>query len=81
MPIIFLTGHADIPTTVRALKAGAVEFFTKPFSVEAMLEAISTAITRSGAALADVSELSALRASDATLSPREREVMALVVAG
>lgn len=81
MPIIFVTGHGDVPTTVRAMKAGAVEFFTKPFGDEAMLAAISTAIRRSDAALADSSELNALRESYATLSPREREVMALVASG
>lgn len=81
MPIIFVTGHADVPTTVRAMKAGAVEFFTKPFGDDAILGAIGSAIKRSCAALADASELSALRDSYASLSPREREVMALVVSG
>ena len=81
MPIIFMTGLADIPTTVRAMKAGAVEFFIKPFGDDAILGAIGNAINRSRAALANASELSALRDNYASLSPREREVMALVVSG
>jgi FixJ family two-component response regulator len=81
MPIIFITGHGDIPTTVRAMKAGAVEFFVKPFGDQAILGAISSAIERSSAALADASELKSLHESYASLSPREREVMVRVVAG
>jgi FixJ family two-component response regulator len=81
MPIIFISGHGDVPTTVRALKAGAVEFFTKPFSDDAMLAAVRNAIDRSCGALAGVAEMQALRDSYASLSPREREVMALVVSG
>jgi len=81
MPIIFITGHGDIPMSVRAMKAGAVEFLTKPFDDEALLGAIAGAIERNRAALGRQAELGALRASYATLSQREREVMALVVAG
>lgn len=81
MPIIFLTGHADVPTTVRAMKAGAVEFFTKPFASDALVTAIRSAIDRSCAALQEALELRSLRESYATVTPREREVMALVVAG
>lgn len=81
MPIIFVTGRADIATTVRAMKAGAVEFFIKPFRDDAILGAIGNAIGRSCAALSRASELGAMRESYASLSPREREVMALVVSG
>jgi FixJ family two-component response regulator len=81
MPIIFLTGYGDVPTTVRAMKAGAVEFLTKPFDVDVLLMAIRQAIERSQAALGDEEELRALRSYYATLTRREREVMALVVSG
>jgi FixJ family two-component response regulator len=81
MPIIFITGYADVPMTVQAMKAGAVEFLTKPFSDDALLHAIRGAITRSEAALVHELELRALRESYASLSEREREVMALVVSG
>ena len=81
LPIIFITGHGDIPMTVRAMKAGAVEFLTKPFDDEALVGAISAAIDRSLAALGRQAELQALRDRYATLSRREREVLALVVAG
>jgi FixJ family two-component response regulator len=81
MPIIFVTGYSDTPTTVRAMKAGAIEFFVKPFDDEAILSAIRNALNRSSAALADEAEMQALRDSYASLSPREREVMALVVSG
>ena len=81
MPIIFITGHGDIPMTVRAMKAGAVEFLTKPFADDVLLEAIRQAIERSRATLADAAEVKALRERYASLTPREREVMALVVAG
>ena len=81
MPIIFLTGHGDIPKTVRAMKAGAAEFFTKPFQDEVLLQAIRRAIERSRVACADAAELNALRTRHASLTPREREVMALVVSG
>jgi FixJ family two-component response regulator len=81
MPIIFVTGYGDVPTTVRAMKAGAVEFLTKPFNDQVLMNAIRGAIDRSRAALADGAELQALRDRHASLSRREREVMALVVAG
>ena len=81
MPIIFISGHGDVMTTVRAMKAGAMEFLLKPFTDDAIVSAISSAIDRSCAALADAAETHALRESYARLSPREREVMALVVSG
>ncbi|HMF95622.1 MAG TPA: response regulator transcription factor [Vicinamibacterales bacterium] len=81
MPIIFITGYGDVPMTVRAMKAGAVEFLTKPFKADVLLDAIRHAIERSRAALQHESELHALRDSYASLTQREREVMALVVAG
>jgi FixJ family two-component response regulator len=81
MPIIFLTGNADIPMTVQAMKAGAVEFLTKPFSDGTLLSAIGKAIARSTALIVRNAELRALRARYARLSSREREVMALVVVG
>jgi FixJ family two-component response regulator len=81
IPVIILTGYGDIPTTVRAMKAGAAEFFTKPFDTEALLTAVRQAIGRSEVALREQAEIQALLESYATLSRREREVMALVVAG
>ena len=81
MPIIFITGYGDIPMTVQAMKAGAVEFLTKPFDEDSLLRAIRNAIDHSEAALRDEAELQALRDCHASLSRREREVMALVVAG
>jgi len=81
MPIIFITGHGNVPMTVRAMKAGAVEFLTKPFNDEVLLGAIRNAIERSHAALEQQAALWALRNRYASLSPREREVMALVVTG
>jgi FixJ family two-component response regulator len=81
MPIIFITGHGDIPMTVQAMKAGAVEFLTKPFDDDVLLSAIQHAIERSRAALGKETEIQALRDSYASLTPREREVMKLVVAG
>jgi FixJ family two-component response regulator len=81
MPIIFITGYGDIPMTVQAMKAGAVEFLTKPFEQDALIGAIRDAIGRSEAALREEAELQTLRDRFATLSRREREVMALVVAG
>jgi FixJ family two-component response regulator len=81
MPIIFLTGYGDVPMTVRAMKAGAVEFLTKPFSADVMLRAIQQAIERSEASLNEAAEQQALQDRYASLSPREREVMALVVSG
>jgi FixJ family two-component response regulator len=81
MPIIFITGYGDVPTTVRAMKAGAVEFLTKPFSDETLLGAIEHALEQSQAALSHEAEIQALRDRYATLSRREREVMILVVSG
>jgi FixJ family two-component response regulator len=81
IPIIFLTGHADIPTTVRAMKSGAVEFLTKPFDDEQLLDAIHQALERARIGWRQRRDLSTLRERYATLTPREREVMALVVAG
>jgi len=81
MPIIFITGYGDVPMTVRAMKAGAVEFLTKPLKDDVLLDAIRGAIERSRAALRDEAELRMLRDCYASLTPREREVLALVVAG
>jgi len=81
LPIVFITGHGDIPMSVRAMKAGATEFLTKPFKADALLNAIRAAIERSTAALGREAELHQLRESYAALSRREREVMALVVSG
>ena len=81
MPIIFITGYGDVPMTVRAMKAGAIEFLTKPFSDEVLLDAIRHAIERSHTALDREAELQTLRDRHATLSRREQEVMALVVSG
>lgn len=81
MPIIFITGNGDVPMTVQAMKAGAVDFLTKPFGDEALLSAINHAIERSAAALADEAQLCELREDYESLTPREREVMAFVVAG
>jgi len=81
MPIIFITGHGDVPMTVKAMKAGAVEFLTKPFGDEVLLSAIRHAIERSCTALGHEAEMRALRDCHASLSRREREVMALVVSG
>ena len=81
MPIIFVTGHGDIPMTVQAMKGGAVEFLTKPFGSEVLMNAIQNAIDRSSYVLAFEAELRSLRDRYASLSPREREVMVLVVSG
>jgi FixJ family two-component response regulator len=81
MPIIFITGHADVPMTVQAMKAGAVEFLTKPFDDEVLLSAIRHAIKRSAAMLDDQAEIKALRSSYESLTAREQDVMRLVVAG
>jgi FixJ family two-component response regulator len=81
MPIIFITGYGDVPMTVRAMKAGAVEFLTKPFGDDVLLDAIRQALENSRLALGRELELLALRACYASLSRREREVMRLVVAG
>jgi FixJ family two-component response regulator len=81
MPIIFITGHGDVPMTVQAMKAGAVEFLTKPFSDDVLLRAIRQALERSQAALGHEAEMRVLLERYATLSQRERQVMALVVSG
>ena len=81
MPIIFITGHGDVPMTVQAMKAGAVEFLTKPFDDEVLLSAIRHALKRSAAVLDDQVELTALRSSYDSLTPREQDVMRLVVSG
>jgi FixJ family two-component response regulator len=81
MPIIFITGHGDVPTTVRAMKAGAAEFLTKPFGDETLLSAIHLCLERSRDTLAREAELRALRERHRSLTRREQEVLALVVAG
>jgi FixJ family two-component response regulator len=81
MPIIFITGHGDVPMTVRAMKAGALEFLTKPLDTEVLLNAIRVAIERSQTALTQEAQMRALRDRYASLSSREREVVALVVRG
>jgi FixJ family two-component response regulator len=81
MPIIFITGYGDVPMTVQAMKAGAVEFLTKPFGDDALLSAIQQALERSRTALDHEMELLGLQNRYASLSRREREVMALVVRG
>jgi FixJ family two-component response regulator len=81
MPIIFISGHGDVPMTIRAMKAGAVDFFTKPFVNEKLLSAIRDAVACSRAVLYSSEHVRALRDNYAALSPRQREVMALVVVG
>ncbi len=81
MPIVFITGHGTIPMTVRAMRAGAVEFLTKPFAEADLLEAVQRAIEQDLDAWQQREAKRALRALGETLSPREREVLALVVAG
>jgi FixJ family two-component response regulator len=81
MPIIFITGYGDVPMTVQAMKAGAIEFLTKPFGDEVLLNAIQHAIERSHATLGHEEKMRAIRDSYASLTRREREVMALVVSG
>jgi FixJ family two-component response regulator len=81
LPVVFITGHGDVPTTVRAMKAGAVEFLTKPFGHDELLGAIGDALERSQASLRRSEGIRALRAGYESLSRREREVMALVVSG
>jgi FixJ family two-component response regulator len=81
IPIIFITGHGDVPMTVRAMKAGAVEFLTKPFRDQELLDAIQQAIERDRELLKRRSETAMLNALYQTLTPREREVMGLVVRG
>ena len=79
-PIVFITGHGDIPTSVRAIKAGALDFLTKPLSDEALLQAVAAAIERDRKALQERTDLAQLRARYASLTPRERDVLPLVVA-
>ena len=81
MPIIFITGHGDVPMTVEAMKGGAVEFLTKPFGDDLLLLAIQQALDRSRAALDYETEMRGLRDRHASLSRREQQVMALVVSG
>lgn len=81
MPIIFVTGHGDVPKSVQAMKAGAVEFLTKPFNDEVLLDAIRQALERSRFALSHEAEIHALRDRYVSLTPRERQVMSLVVSG
>jgi FixJ family two-component response regulator len=81
LPIIFLTGHGDIPMSVQAMKAGAVEFLTKPFKADVLLTTIRRAIASSSTALVRESELEQLRRGYESLSPRERQVMTHVISG
>jgi FixJ family two-component response regulator len=81
MPIIFITGHGDVPTSVRAMKAGALEFLTKPFSDADLLEAVRHAVARHGIVRKERARLQELRHRYGSLTPREREVMRLVVSG
>jgi FixJ family two-component response regulator len=81
MPIIFITGHGDVPQSVQAMKAGALEFLTKPLDNDALVTAIRNAIERSSFALAQNAEIQELQDRYASLTPRERQVMALVVSG
>ncbi|MCI0627677.1 MAG: response regulator [Acidobacteria bacterium] len=81
MPIIFITGYGDVPKTVQAMKAGAIEFLTKPFSDEGLLSAIRQALERSRVALSHEAQIQELQNRYASLTPRERQVMALVVSG
>jgi FixJ family two-component response regulator len=81
MPIVFITGYGDVPKAVRAMKAGAFEFLTKPFSDDALINAVRNAIDRSRTSLEQKAEMNDLRTHYASLSGREREVMELVVTG
>jgi FixJ family two-component response regulator len=81
IPIIFISGHADIPMSVRAMKAGAVEFLTKPWDEQALLDAIHLALERDAARRQQEAELAKLRERFEWLTPREREVLPLVVSG
>jgi FixJ family two-component response regulator len=80
-PIVFLTGHGDIPSSVRAIKHGAVDFLTKPCSDEALMAAIEAALTQDRRVRAERADLERLRARYGTLTPREREVLPLIVSG
>ncbi|ASY58762.1 MULTISPECIES: response regulator transcription factor [Sinorhizobium] len=81
LPIVFITGHGDIPMSVQAMKGGAIEFLTKPFRDQDLLDAVHLGLARDRAWLENEKALSTLHASYESLTPREREVMALVVAG
>src|SRR6201994_582890 len=81
LPIIFITGHGDIPMSVRAMKGGAIEFLTKPFRDQDLLDAIEVGLSRDRARLEDEKTLTELRSRFESLTPREREVMAIVVTG
>jgi len=81
LPIIFITGHADVPMTVRAMKAGAVEFLTKPFRGQELLDAIQDAIAKDRAAWHERSQINELLARYETLTAREKEVLSLVASG
>ena len=81
IPIIFVTGYGDIPMTVKAMKSGAVEFLTKPFEDQDLLDAVQQALARDSATRRDRADLAALRERYDKLTPREREVMGLVVSG
>jgi len=81
LPIVFVTGHGDIPMSVRAMKGGAIEFLTKPFRAQDLLDAVQLGLERDRAWLEEEKTASALRARYETLTPREREVMVRVVAG
>jgi FixJ family two-component response regulator len=81
VPVIFITGHGDIPMSVRAIKAGAVEFLTKPFREQELLDAVNAGIERDRAQRREALVLGGLRQRFAALTPREREVMALVILG
>ncbi|AXL48827.1 LuxR family transcriptional regulator [Paraburkholderia caffeinilytica] len=81
MPIVFMTGHGDIAMTVKAMKAGAVDFFAKPFRDQDMLDAVTNALARDSERLAAEQSTAAVRAAYESLTPREREVMGFVVAG
>lgn len=80
-PIVFITGHGDIPSTVRAIKHGAVDFLTKPFSDEALMQAIHTAVAQDRQAHAERAELDTLKHRYLELTPREREVLPLIISG
>jgi FixJ family two-component response regulator len=81
IPIVFITGHGDVPTTVRAMKGGAVDFLQKPFNDQELLDCVQRALARSRQQRADRAERAELRSRFNTLTPREREVLALVVTG
>ncbi|MCW5558328.1 MAG: response regulator transcription factor [Verrucomicrobiae bacterium] len=81
LPVVFLTGHGDIPMSVRAIKAGAVDFLTKPVDRADLIRAVRAALERSAAQAAERAELAELSARLATLTPREREVLAQVITG